>query len=339
MRLFILALLLQGCFVWGDPIPPQRKIALLIREEFQGEISLAFRMQAACQNLQWKADIFDIFKFTPEDEIDYDFVIHLVPGGRTTSKKKHYLSIFHPLHHFFKKTGSLRKQYRGYDGYLLSFLPGKEKRSYLKQKTPYIRWYPSVQMREYKKVDPMNLFYLGSIWGNRFSDPKMQRFIQLLDQEKFTQIYGDPRIQTTCPRSYRARINFDSESICQKASEAGIVLVLHSSDHNAYGVPSGRIFEAAASSAVIICDENAFVKENFKDSVLYIDTSVTPEQIHHQVLEHVHWIQTNKEAALEKAKQAHEIYKSQFSLEDQLMQLGKFHDRLSKHNIFRWVKK
>jgi hypothetical protein len=42
--------------------------------------------------------------------------------------------------------------------------------------------------------------------------------------------------------------------------------------------------------------------------------------------------------ALEKAKRANQIYKEKFLLEDQLLQLGKFHDRLSKKTkYFAWA--
>ncbi|MGE5196154.1 MAG: WD40 repeat domain-containing protein, partial [Anaerolineae bacterium] len=64
------------------------------------------------------------------------------------------------------------------------------------------------------------------------------------------------------------------------------------------------------------------------------------ESIYHQIHQHMDWIQSNPTASLEKAKQAHEIYKEKFLLENQLLRLAEFHNHLSQYkNIFSIVKK
>ncbi|HSW87428.1 MAG TPA: YncE family protein [Rhabdochlamydiaceae bacterium] len=343
MKLFFILLLMLSPHVFAmetDLNPPGRHIAVLIRPDYRGEVSFAHRIKSACKNLGWRADIVDINRPRRLRKKNLDFVINLVPGIYKRPKCKNYMAIFDPLHHYFRDDGFLKREYRNYDGYLLTYSPWFDDKNFNGDKLPYIKWYPTAHRQEYKKVDFAHLFYLCCAWGNRFEDKKFQQFLRLLDKEHFMRFYGSQWFQKYYPQSYQSFIPYDENTLCETASRAGVTLVLHSCDHNAYGLPSGRIFEAAAASTMIVCDENAFVKEHFGDSVLYIDTDESAESIHKQVNDHMHWIQSNQEAALEKAKSAHQIYKKHFLLEDQLLRLGAFHDQLPKKNVFsRWLKK
>lgn len=340
VKLVVFLLLCQLVFPIEKKSPENHKhIALLIRPDYQGEASLAHRIKAACKHLNWEADILEIRRFRRVKKTNYDFVINLVPGFHKFQKSKYYLAIFHPLHHYFDSKGSLKKPYNLYDGYLLGYSPGINEKNFCDQRFPSIRWYPTVQAREYKEISPTHLFYLACIWGNRFEDPKMRQLWNLLDQEPFMRFYGNDLIKPFCPQRYCSSLPFDQDSVCEAASHAGVSLILHSDVHNLHGIPSGRIFEAAAASTVIICDENAFVKEHFGDSVLYIDTNESAESIHKQIKHLMNWIQSNKEEALEKARRAHAIYKNYFLLEDQLLRLSEFHEQLSKTLLSKWIAK
>lgn len=338
MRLFqgVLFFLLFCCLAYAS----ERRIALLVRDEFKGEISFAYRLQAACQNLHWKAEIVFIEKSKVLRKKSYDFVINLVPGTYRHPKCKNYLAVFHPKHHLFKKKGALKKEYRSYDGYLTTFEPppiGHKESLSNSQKFPHFRWYPSAQKRPFQIVDPTHLFFICCIWGNRFEDEKFRQLLGLLDKEPYTRFYGKPLFKSLFPQSYLGKIPYDEESLMRIAAAAGVTLILHSNDHNAQGIPSGRIFEAAAASTVIICDQNAFVQEHFGDSVLYIDTQQDSNSILSQIQSHMKWIQENKTAALEKAEKAYSIYQEKFLLEDQLLKLEKFHEQASSQLIsFIW---
>lgn len=319
--------------------PQAKKIAVLTKLDFQGENSFACRLQAACKNLGWESDIIDITDFKYLKKHPYDFVINLVPGRYKFRGAKYYLAIFHPIHHYFEPDGTLSKTYRSYDGYLLTYSPERNDKNFGLEKTPYLKWYPTTQMREYQEPNPTALFYLACVWGNRFDDIKMQRFLNLLDKKSFTRVYGRDLIKKLCPQAYRSPLPYDSHSVCEAAHLAGVTLVLHSEDHNAHGLPSGRIFEAAAASTVIISDKNAFVKEYFGDSVLYIDTEQSAENIIAQVEKHMDWIQSHREAAVEKARQAYAIYRDQFLLEEQMSQLIAFHEEISQNVLLKWIEK
>jgi WD40 repeat protein len=323
----------------AEKIASGKRIAVLTRPDYQGEYSFAHRIKAACSNLNWKADILEIRHFNRLKRNKYDFVINLVPGTPKLRRSTSYLAIFHPVHHYFTPHGSIKTLYSDYDGYLLSYSPKRDEKIFWDQKLPYISWYPTVQEREYRKVNPTHLFYLACLWGDRFKGPKMQQLLRLLDQEPYMRVYGNKLITQFCPQRYCSTLPFDADSVCEAASQAGVTLVLHSQDHNVYGLPSGRIFEAAAASTVIICDDNAFVKTHFGDSVLYINTNENIESICRQIQSHMNWIQLNKAEALDKARRAHAIYKNHFLLETQILRLGEFHDQLSKKIFLKWATK
>lgn len=102
-------------------------------------------------------------------------------------------------------------------------------------------------------------------------------------------------------------------------NQHGISLVLHNGGHLQNKAPSGRIFEAAAAAAVIISDEHAFVKREFKNSVLYIDHRKF--DLFSQIEKHMQWIKANPEKARAMAEKAHQIFLQKFTLEDQLNHL------------------
>jgi hypothetical protein len=312
----------------------ERKIGILIRDDYKGEISFAYRIKSACKNIHWEADVIDIQNPGEHAKKNYDFVINLVPGNYKHSNCKNYLAIFHPKHHYFNKKKFLKAHYRSYDGYLLTYTPGADgngKKDFANSdRFPYLQWYPTVQKQEYRVTDPAYLFHICSTWGNRYVDAKFRHLLSLLDKDPHTRLYGSPKVKPLYPRSYQGMIPFDDGSLYERAAQAGVSLVIHSSEHNAHGLPSGRIFEAAASSTVIICDQNSFVRNHFGETVLYINTDENSLSIYNQIQHHLEWIKANKSQALEKAQKAHAIYLEKFLLEDQLLRLGEFHDRLSK---------
>lgn len=303
----------------------ERHIALLVYGDFKGEVSFAHRIKAACDRINWDADIFDVRNPISLENDRYDFVINLVPYTYDFPNCKNYLAIFHPEHHFFDK-GALKPEYRSYDGYLLSYLPEETQNKNFG--FPYLIWYPTAHWRHYKQVQPNDLFYIACTWGNRVSRKFLDLFLSL-DNEPFMKIFGDPLFQSWFTKSYQKPIPYDADSICDLASNCGVTLILHSNDHNRIGTPSGRIFEAASASTVIICDQNPFVMEHFKDSVLYINTKGKASSINRQIKHYMNWIKNNPQEALEKAAKAHEIFEKEFLLEDQLLRLEKFHKELT----------
>ena len=169
------------------------------------------------------------------------------------------------------------------------------------------------------------------VWGNRLADEKYKKLYDLLGKTNRVKFYGHQENKDIIQKGYLGTIPFDGVSIFGVLQKHGIVLVIHSDLHNKASIPSGRIFEAAAASAVIISDENPFVKEHFKDSVYYIDTTLTSDQISAQIMNHVNTILKKPKKALKKAKAAHQIYIDKFLMTRQLLQLESMHNKRKAH--------
>jgi hypothetical protein len=310
----------------------ERCIGLITKPDYRGEISFAYRIKSACANIGWRADVIDFTNHENLRKHNYDFVINLIPGGYKFPKCKNYLAIFHPIHHFFDKNGFLYKGYRSYDGYLVTHVSDnfdtKEINFTNSDQFSCMQWYPTVQKQEFHTKDPRFLFHIPCTWGDRFLDIKFKQCFQLLEEMPYMRFYGDTMFKKRYPKSYCGEISYEGNSLYKKLAQAGVVLVIHSAEHNRYGLPSGRIFEAAAVSSVIICDKNAFVQDHFGNSVLYIDTDKSSRSIFNQIQNHMEWIRENKAEALDKAMRAHAIFEDKFLLEDQLLKLEEFHNQI-----------
>jgi hypothetical protein len=293
----------------------ERSIHIILRTDYRGECEFAKRIQIACQNLGWQAHISDLSDI---DQSDYDWQLTLTPGKKSLSSKNDYLVLFDPVHHFFDSEGNLLEEYHNYAGYLTTY-PYTANSVYPK------RWYPTVQYQRYKKVLPHSLFYFIGSWGNRYEEAKYITLQKELENMPYTHFFGTLFAGEPYPKAFRGPIAYDGQSVLDLISSLGICLVLHSDAHLQHAVPSGRIFEAAAASSVIICDKNPFVMEHFQDSVLYVDQNRSGLEMFKQIHTYVKWIQKYPDRACKMAKKAHEIFEEKFLLETQLLDFDQFH--------------
>lgn len=212
----------------------------------------------------------------------------------------------------------LKKEYLNYDGYLCTIKFTSN---------PSMIWYPTVQNTDYVEVKPNKLLHLIN---KTLLNTKYSKVLKRLDRQGYCAYYGRGVNPSQFPNSYRGKIPYNGVSLLRALCESGIVLIIHRDTHNQMGIPSGKIFEAAAASCVIISDRNPFVLEHFGESVLYFDNEADIPTIFSQIDAHMQWIKENPEEALIKAKQAHTIFSEKFSLENQLLQLEKMHEHLLK---------
>ncbi|MEZ8949844.1 hypothetical protein AB6E77_15815 [Vibrio sp. 10N.247.311.18] len=142
-----------------------------------------------------------------------------------------------------------------------------------------------------------------------------------LDSAGCLEIYGPEKINGK-PNweglvSYKGQIAFDGFSVMNVASSCGIYLVLQHDLHNLYGMMTNRLFEACASGCLVISDDIAFVRDNFQDSVFYLDKrNKSVDEIAAQIISIVDWANANPDAARNKAKQSQDIFYSKFLLDD-----------------------
>lgn len=172
-----------------------------------------------------------------------------------------------------------------------------------------------------KEKEDLKFFYIGM-------SLRYKKLLKKLDKDGIIDIYGPKKVFGTEPwknfTSYRGMIPFDGRSIIKKMHEAGIVLALHSKSHNREHYVSNRIFEAAAAGAIIISDDNEFVRKYFGDSVYYIDIFKDPDTLEKDLAKILNEIFSHKKEAFEKAKRAQNIFLEKLSLDTQVDDFLKF---------------
>ncbi len=324
-----------------------RNIAVQSNPAWTGEVEAVSRFKLTAENLGWTCDIFD-YQNKNIDNKNYDFVVCYVPCAYKSRHRTYLILSGGVSEDFFLNNGMLKKELSSYNGYLVIYkfanrsqnLTDRSSASwkYWYPSAPYLEeWYPTVQFTAYQEVIPKYLFYTCAVWGNRLEDEKYIKLLSLLDEQPYTRFYGR-EVFADLYQNYIYYIPADGISLIKEIQRNGISLILHSENHLQDKIPSGRIFEAAAASSVIISDQNAFVIENFGDSVLYIDETLNAVEMFNQINAHVQWILSHKEEALAMAKKAHDIYIERFLFEDQLLKLETLHMETSNRNIHESIK-
>ncbi|MDR1436003.1 MAG: glycosyltransferase [Puniceicoccales bacterium] len=182
-----------------------------------------------------------------------------------------------------------------------------------------VQFFPSVEATEFSDGPKERLIFIGCLWDKRRKCTYAELW-RMLDETDYFDAYG-PKWSTwagLAPRSWRGFLNFDQEEFLKTIRECGISLILHADAHLHSGTPAWRIFEAAASSCVIISDRHRFVEDNFGDSVFYVDQSAGPEKMFERINEIVEWVKANPAEAQEMARRSHSIFLEKYTLELQI---------------------
>jgi hypothetical protein len=163
------------------------------------------------------------------------------------------------------------------------------------------------------------LFYAGINWeALNGGKSRHQEVLKSLDKTGLMRIYGPKVFQKVNVwegyQSYVREIPFDGISMLDEISKAGIALVLSSPAHKESELMSNRLFESIAAGALIICDENKFASKYFGDSLLYIDSRCSVEEIVADIERHLAWARQNPDAALAMIVRAQAIFREKFTL-------------------------
>ena len=318
--------IIMSFILFGQPLFALR-VGIVSSAHYCGEREVGWRIKKAAEKLGWNV-LLDETKGRRIDQIGgLDFAIHLIPYIKPIRQCTHnFLTVFHPFN-YITDQGSLVSSYKRFNGFLLAIEPAEMFLNSL-HRLYWIPFYPTVDARPFDKLPLRNLATMLPVWGNRLTDPKFKNFYSILCAGAFTKFYGLTDGDGMVATHYMGPIPFDGESVLDVLQENGIVLILHSDIHNQNGIPTSRIFEAAAASAVIISDCNPFVQNNFGDSVYYIDTDLSAEEIYAQVENHMKSIWANPEQAWSRAEKAHQIFSDRFQMTDQLLKLEAMHKQL-----------
>lgn len=170
------------------------------------------------------------------------------------------------------------------------------------------------------------LFYAGINWeAINGGKSRHQEVLKKLDAADAVRLYGPEIFQGVKVwagyRNYVRGIPFDGISMIHEIHNAGIALVLSSAAHKSAALMSNRLFESIAAGALVICDENAFAKKFFGDSLLYIDSRCSIDQIFADIQSHIAWAKANPALALAKIEKAQAIFRADFNLTKNLRDL------------------
>jgi phosphoglycerol transferase len=293
--------------------------------EYSAEREFIARLKIACLNLGWTCTE----AVTSEDILNADpdcvIVTHEYSPKLTRIPT---IGLLWSPPDFYCDDPSRIRNILSYDGYLAG---SESVREYLgdllfstRKNSPISDWNflptaPRTKFRPPNLINP-NLFYAGVNWdGSRHG-----KLFKGLRARLPVAFYGDPAKWARYGAAYKGIIPFDGVSIFDRINEAGVALCLHRDEHLKHDVPSMRIFEAAAASAVIITESSNFSKRNFGDSVLYIDQDASLTDRISQVSAHFEWIRSHPNEAQALATQSHTIFNKDFSLETLLAQLPAF---------------
>lgn len=179
---------------------------------------------------------------------------------------------------------------------------------------------PADYMVEPRYQTERKLFYIGINFERALANMRYGELLEELDKSDRIEIYGPRKVYGRKNlwsgfRSYCGEIPFDGRSIMQKINQAGVCLALNSPMHNDVGAVTNRTYEAAAAGAVIISDNNEFVRAHFGDSVFYIDQDLTEKEASQKILDILDWINKNPEKAYAMACRSQTIFLQDLTLD------------------------
>ncbi len=178
-----------------------------------------------------------------------------------------------------------------------------------------------------RKHNDRKLFYVG-VNFERKCEGKMRygKLFTELDKSDKIEIYGPQKVYGVSNlwagfKNYKGEIPFDGYSILKKINQAGICLAINSPMHNDANGVSNRTYEAAAAGALIISDDNLFVRKYFGDSVFYLDKNLPEIDSSKKILEILDWANSHPEEAYEMAKTSNEIFIKELALDNMVSNL------------------
>ena len=252
--------------------------------------------------------------------------------------------VAHPIATYFGGLFSFYPQFKEYkypelklfDGFVIStpeislfkhYIESKHKKFY------GFTGYSSVQYQEYFEVDPKQIVYMGVNWDKKRKGSKFSEVFKALADKNQAVFYGSKDSwQDLVGPAYKGYFEGSGSAVIDIIRQHGISLLLHSNQHIKSGTPSGRVFEASAAGAIGISDMHPFVIEKFADNFLYIDTNKSAKDIIIQIDNHINWIKANPDKVKEMTKNAYNIFVTNYTLEQLLLNIAHMHEKILQDN-------
>lgn len=188
---------------------------------------------------------------------------------------------------------------------------------------------PGSSMLEPDLSDPI-MFYCGMNWEKAIHNSnRHEGLFKRLDDTKKVRFYGPEKVDAWGGirpwkgyKCYRGSISFDGHSILKEINRCGVCLVLSSDIHRRAGAVTNRAYEACAAGAIMISDNNEFMKRWFKDAALFIDYNTNDSRdTFNQIMEKYNWVKEHQKEAEDIIKRAQKIFQEHFALDKQLLAL------------------
>ena len=330
-------------------LPIKDSYNMLMVIEGEGDWMVSNEILKGCDNLEWKckryykkfpAEQEDILLFNPDIIFIMTHSFYPIDILRQLNPQ-----VWHSTTSFYYLSYSLREAFnekiykpKKTVPYIFDFLDGllvvdenynvikKYKNNFFTNKNAskeieYMLFYPSRSKTKFKPLNYKSIFYASVNVDPVRGGEKYLKLYSMLDKTSYFGAYGPAESWLNIEHSYKGYV----KNIDEEIENNGIYLLLHGARHlneKELGIPTGRIFEAVANSAVVISDKNKFVIENFGDNVLYIDQNSTADEMFSQINKHYEWIILHPEEARKKAMNCHEIFIKKFTIEKQLQNLA-----------------
>jgi phosphoglycerol transferase len=240
---------------------------------------------------------------------------------------------------FFDKDPIRMRNILSYDGYLVgspivrSFLDDVSAcHPFARKPSSEFRFLPSSPIQrnlEVTRKGSRSLVYVGVHWDGL----RHGALHYSLDRVKALNVYGPKGGWGFVSGSYRGEIPFDGASMFSTLARHGIALCFHKEEHRKADTPSMRLFEAAASGCVLICDEISFAKNVFGDCAFFVDTNAPAERQFSQVMGFLDEIHCRPKIADEMARQSRDIFEREWSLDVMLPRVVDFGKSLSRRTV------
>lgn len=265
---------------------------------------------------------------------DVDFVLHLHYDTPKFYDAFSFVALWNPVQ-FYHEWGYSRtsRNLLTHDDFLSCSSPaaddhvGRLIRKAATHLPPFFNLYHSIaDIVHPPALGEHKLFYAGINWeALRKGGSRHQELLKRLDKTGNLRIFGPTLFQGVKVwdgyDSYVREIPFDGISMINEISKSGIALVLSSQAHKESQLMSNRLFESVAAGALVICDENNFARKFFGESLLYIDSRCSVEEIFDAIENHLAWAKRNPEEALKMVAKAQDIFREKFALQKNLSDL------------------
>jgi len=288
------------------------------------EAEVFARMAVAAARLGWEcqrtADTREIEAFRPDIVLAEHFFVPKLTAFPTLGL------MWSPADYWIGDDG-WRRNVVSYDGHLFADAATERQVGDLVAPIPVQfvrgRWLPTCQATVLADGPRADLAYLGTAW-----DPERHRAVIAAIAARCTLHRHGPGSPGRDGGTGGSTLPFDGTGVIAALSGRAAALCFHAPPHRRAGTPSARVFEAAAAGAIIISDDNAFVRENFGDAALYVDIAAPPAAVAQAVAQHLDWIERHPAEAARMRVEAHRIFLERFSFETLLRGLPALRDEI-----------